>query len=262
MSRFPEAVMASVRNRELLAKALDEQEREEQRRNFFFRSLAVSLPIGGVLYALFGSSLPGMENVSFLRGAKKQILEKVGQQIRQGDKVMIGAEQKASAYAQDEGTDEIIRSLEARNEDLKEFVAKAPHKELSEEQAVAMAERAEFGEPRAPASQGNLSAGVDARNQAIESAMAEDEPFTASPPTERSLASRGVDHHPKYEVLRDGDLPARFPELFSHSFGSGQYRTATQADLDWLLSHQPKLPALAKTPQYEPVANSAYPELK
>ncbi len=179
-SRFPKAVMESIRNRELLAQALQEQEQELVRRRRIVRALCVGVPLAGIYYVMHGPPLMEMEGLKSLSNLQKSIFKQAAAQAQAGGKMMIGEEKKAqeavatNAYTQTESVDDMVQELEARNAKLQDFADK--HKSnFSQEQLMGMVEKANQNQTGAPSTRDleNLASDLQERSAALDEALGE-----------------------------------------------------------------------------------------
>lgn len=286
-SRFPKAVMEGIRQRELLALALEEQEQAMMRRARIWKMIAVGSPLIAATFILSGAPLPSFD---FAQKSKRdEILAKVSQQVKQGDKVMIGGEGQTGTantnYAKNDNVDAEIQALEARDAKMAAFVKNAPKKQISEEQMMKMAERAEAAQngsatsaPSGPTTGATLSASVKERGNALDAA-AEDTvsaPLAANAEPSRAPASAAIPapastgQDSPYIPARNEELAARFPEEAQSRAPaalptalpssvkappSSLYRQANQEELNLIALDAPKPGGSAA---YERLVNDPY----
>lgn len=127
MTRFSEAILNEIRNRELLAQALAEQQQEELRRRKILRGILAALPLALSVYLLSNEPMPYFETLDDLKSlfGGKQILKQVEAQLEKSEQVMIAAQRSTRAsYVRDELPDEIFLTIESRQDALTDFMAK------------------------------------------------------------------------------------------------------------------------------------------
>lgn len=244
-ARFSEAILNEIRNRELLAQALAEQQREQMRRRAILRGILAAAPLAISVYLLSNEPLPEIEALERLKAmfGGKKILNEVGAQLEKSDQVMIAAKPQLSPppanYAREE-TDEILDRLEARQEALAEFVAKAPRKTLSETKLLEMADRAENGQNAVNgADTKELSTMAEGRMRALADAAEEaplgNAPSPMPPPESAARAPASIPlpwDETKYEMIPAEELLRRVPEVAIQAPMGADYRPSDAGDLE------------------------------
>lgn len=156
-ANFSPAILETIRNRELLAQALEEQQQSIVRRRMFFRLFFLGTLASIAGYIVFKPELPDTKAMQAAAKLKAKISAGVAQQLNLGEKVMIAGENKKkedlvsakeysqnSSFGEADGTDDMIAALEKRNAELKDFSDK--HKSnLSKEQLEKIVEKSQNG---------------------------------------------------------------------------------------------------------------------
>lgn len=164
-ARFSPAVIAMVRDREALARALDEQEKEEARRRLIFRSLVLGLPIAGAYYVMTHPDLSILERFSLK--TRKRIVKKMESQIQDGNNVFVGGKPSGDEM------DDALAGLEARTANMNKVLSQLPKANITEEQLMKMsgkAERARDGLAETGEAAASISAGARERTDAADAA--------------------------------------------------------------------------------------------
>ncbi len=139
MARFSPAVMASIRNREALAKALDEQERDIAFRNMLYRGLTLAAPIAATWYFVKYQEHPLIRELSGLF-SKKNVVARAEKQGQNSRNVMVAS--SPTPPPADEISD-ATEGLDARNVQMQKIVNSVPKVNLTEAQVMEMSRRAE-----------------------------------------------------------------------------------------------------------------------
>jgi len=251
-ANFSPAILATVRNRELLAEALESQQRSLLRRRLFFRVffLATLASIAG--YIIYQPELPDTKAMKAAAKLQKAFSQEVSKQLDKNGMIMIagdsnrkehpakiaqkeeasGVSNETTSQENSDGTEDMIAELEKRNAEMKEFSdkykGKVDHEQLQKivKKSQSQAMSADLGKSKnSPTPEDEEAVGPTSSISNAEKGAPQRAPASQSSPTAaQNLAP-----------ITQEEIENTFPELISSPKTESSYRFATAEDLMLLL---------------------------